>query len=225
MRCKMLVVLMLVCLATSAQVWKSGEERKDSLEAGYFYSLNGTNPKEETIELKTHETTIQKHDGEEIYRMDREVKYLVNREHGKVTVFRKVLSSPKTKFDSSCQKEQLFPDMTSKLQCAMLQPRKTKLADLNKKEIPCLVTEKEGEAVFYIDKLALAGGKIEDKFMGITMNFNFLAETLVFKCINQKSCLGNLDSIVSKISLQSSSKHDGSHLIELVETIKLQEIH
>lgn len=61
--------------------------------------------------------------------------------------------------------------------------------------------------------------------MGITMNFNFLAETLVFKCINQKPCLGNLDSIVSKISLQSSSKHDGSHLIELVETVKLQEIH
>lgn len=85
----MLVVLMLVCLATSAQVWKSGEERKDSLEAGYFYSLNGTNPKEETIELKTHETTIQKHDGEEIYRIDREVKYLVNREHGKLRFFGK----------------------------------------------------------------------------------------------------------------------------------------
>ena len=28
------------------------------------------------LNLKTHETTIQKHDGEEIYRIDREVKYL-----------------------------------------------------------------------------------------------------------------------------------------------------
>lgn len=125
------------------------------------------------LKILTHETSVQEHDGTEVYREVRDVEYTVKEKKGDFTIKRKVLKKEKSpvKDEASAKK---FIDMTSNLQSTFLAQRKVKDANSmgDMKPWEGTANRKDGITTVFIDELSQVKNNRKDKKeMGVMLNF------------------------------------------------------
>lgn len=223
MKYLILSFLILFTQVVSAQTISDSRNQQDSLSVGEIFKLEKQNDaQKETIKIKTKETTTQRHDGNNVFKTDRVVEYLIKKTPSNITISRRTISTEDSLLSAEPAIKKLFPNMTSKLLSGILQPGKRNKANQEHKKIPCSISSKNGLVSFNIDKLALAGGNIEEKIMGTTTKFSNMTETLLCNGKSEQPSLANIKSIITSTALTSTTKLEGSHHIELVEVINIE---
>ena len=225
MRYMILSLLILLSQAVSAQISRDRQSLVDSLTIGEIFNFGKLdNVQKETIKIKTKETITQRHDGNDVFKTDRVVEYSIKKTSNDIVINRKIISTQDSLLSAEPTIKKLFPNMTSKLLSGILQPGKKNMAKLEYKKIPCSISNKNDLIAFYIDKLTLVGGNIEERIMGTMTKFNKMDETLLCKEKSEQPSLGNIKTIITSTALTSTTKLEGSHQIELVEVIDIEDM-
>lgn len=171
------------------------------------------------LKFSATETVVMQCDGVETYKTIRNVEYTVKDQGDHYAIKRKVVKTQKVPSTDSIQGRCSFPDITSKLLSGILKPGQVKKRELPK-WIPCKREIRDGKRLLVIDKLALAGGNVEERAMRDTLKFQTAKETLCYKNETGHG-LKYLDAIVSEVRLTDSSRKEEAHDIRVLETIKL----
>lgn len=214
---------MLLAQVVSAQTIRDRQTPLDSLSVEDIFNFGKQNDAQKgSIKIKAKETIIQRHDGNNVFKADRVVEYTIKKISGNIIISRKIISTKDSLLSAEPAIKKLFPNMTSKLLSGILQSGKRNKTKLEHKKIPCSISSKNGLVSFNIDKLALAGGNIEEKIMGTTTKFSNMTETFLCKEKSEQPSLENIKYIITSIALTSTTKLEGSHHIELVEVINIE---
>lgn len=198
---------MLTVLPLYSQITVSGDSVSlgGSLEKSFLATRTSLGKEHSVLTILTRETSVQEHEGVEVYREVRDVEYTIKANNDDYTIKRKVLKMDKIPVICDKNLAGKYLDTTSDLQSTLLAPRKVvdKKMYGRIKPAPCKISKVNGKTSVLIDKMAAVRDEYTDKsgksvlvkFMGKITELTEATETLCYTTMSDKLYIDDLKEV------------------------------
>lgn len=225
------LLLMFVSAPLCSQITVSGGSAGGSPLGKSFLATRTPLGKERPVlKIITHETSVQEHEGTEVYREVRDVEYTVRAKKENYIIKRKVLKKEKTTVGDAALAEK-FIDMTSDLQTTFLRPRKVKERKPLGKTMSAVgkVTVEDSVTNVLIDLMASAKDEYTDKkgrvvlanFFGNITEMTGYVETLCYRSLSDKLYIDDLKAVNTVFGCNNIKKNGETLRMRNIENIEI----
>lgn len=228
----MAVFLLFFAISSHSQILlPEGEKAGDRLVGSFLAVKQLPSDKKSEVRIFAHETSVQKHDGVEAFREERDVEYVVKQTDKDYKLTRKVRKTTKTHGVGNDEQFKIAPDMTSKQLSGMMSPRKVKRTPAKADGLHLMwkVSENDGITCIFIDKKAsleaetgVGIGIFDVKAMGHVMKFDAMTEQLYYSSTSDRLYLDDLKNIVSTVAFTETDDKGKSSKGINIETIEIK---
>ncbi len=231
-RVALMAFLMFSAISSRSQILIPEGEKAGNRLVGRFLAVKSLssdeNPK---VKISARETSVQKHDGVEVFREERDVEYVVKQTDKDYKLTRKVVKTIKTHGAGNGEHFKIDPDMTSKHLSGMMSPRKVRKnqAEADSLHLIWKASKDNGTTCVFIDKKAsleaekgVGIGIFDVKAMGHVMKFDAMTEQLYYASTSDSLYLDDLKKIVSTVAFTETDDKGNSSKGINVETIEIK---
>jgi len=230
------LLLLLFVVPSQSQIIVCGDSTIGfSFGKRFFDTKNNICKGNSILSILTHETSVQQHDGKDVYRDVRDVEYTIKEKKGVHVITRKVMKEDKALIDSASEETKKFIDLTSELQSTLLTPRKIKEKALRGgiKRVVGKVMREDDITRVVIDKMASVKDEYTDKdgkvvlvrFFGSVTEMTEAKESLSYSSLSDKLYIDDLKAI-NTIFCSVNTKKNGERVeirnIENIEIVKVK---
>jgi len=201
----------------------------------FFATRTSLGKEHPVLKIITRETSVQEHEGVEVYREAREGEYTVKEVKGNYSVRRKVIRKDKSSIACDTDLAEKFIDMTSELQSTFLSTRKVKERKLCGQIRPAAgtVTRNGGITSVLIDKMASIRDEYTDesgkvvlvRFMGNVTEMTECTEALSYSSLSNKLYIDDLkavDTVLGSIYTKKNGESLNMRNIEHIEIVGVE---
>lgn len=232
----LVLLLMFVSAPLCSQIIVSGDGVVGSpLGKSFFATRTSLGKEHPVLKIITRETSVQEHEGVEVYREAREVEYTVKEVKGNYSVRRKVIRKDKSSIARDTDLAEKFINMTSELQSTFLSTRKVKERKLWGQIRPAAgtVTRNGGITSVLIDKMASVRDEYTDesgkvvlvRFMGNVTEMTECTEALSYSSLSDKLYIDDLkavDTVLGSIYTKKNGESLNMRNIEHIEIVGVE---